>query len=335
MSTEKLYDWYKIHKRALPWREEKSVYGVWLSEVLLQQTQMERGKEKWYLFMKVFPTVSALAQASIDEVLQLWEGLGYYSRARNLHKTAILIHQQGSFPSTYEQWLKMHGIGPYTAAAISSIVYQENVAVVDGNVQRVISRYFGDTQPVDTTLGKKMIQQYADGLLLEHDPGMHNQAMMEVGALICKPKQPKCIECPLQSSCFSAFNPSLFSQLPKKHKKIKPIPLALHWHIVLWEDNLVVKQQSENELWSLLYCFSEREPIGFRLVREVKEPIQHQLTHRSIKLTASVWRAPSKEKLDKYLKQIEGVVVSIDLLDEIAKPVIVKKLLDKVNVNAY
>ena len=164
---------------------------------------------------------------------------------------------------------------------------------------------------------------------------MHNQAMMEVGALICKPKNPNCLECPLQSSCFSAFNPSLFSQLPKKHKKIKPIPLALHWHIVLWEDNLVVKQQSENELWSLLYCFSEREPIGFRLVREVKEPIQHQLTHRSIKLTASVWRAPSKEKLDKYLKQIEGVVVSIDLLDEIAKPVIVKKLLDKVNVNAY
>ena len=178
--------------RPLPWREMPSVYGTWLSEIMLQQTRVDTGIPKWHAFRETFPDVAALASASEEEVLKAWEGLGYYRRARLLHRAAQAIHDAGRYPETHADWLSLPGIGPYSAAAISSIAFGSHVAAVDGNVQRVASRWNGVTEAVDSKSGIQAIQAIADAWLDPDDPGRHNQAVMEIGALVCKPKAPEC-----------------------------------------------------------------------------------------------------------------------------------------------
>ncbi len=213
-----LVKWYEQNKRDLPWRDITDPYKIWISEIILQQTRVNQGLNYYLRFINRFPTVEILANASEDEVLKYWQGLGYYSRARNLHKTAHQIRTdfQGVFPSDFSKLLQLSGIGEYTAAAIASFAFNQFHAVVDGNVYRVISRLFGIDTPIDSGIGKKQIALLAKQLLPEIDPGIYNQAIMEFGALQCVPVSPDCMVCPLQPYC-KAYASDLVNILPIKN----------------------------------------------------------------------------------------------------------------------
>jgi len=249
-----LYKWYNINKRDLPWRETNNPYNIWLSEIILQQTRIQQGTSYYFRFLEAFPTVHDLARASEDEVLKLWQGLGYYSRARNLHKTAqqIVEKYNGAFPSEYLAIVKLKGIGPYTAAAIASIAFALPYPTIDGNVYRVLSRYFGIDTPIDSTEGKKQFQALAEELIDSRDPGMHNQALMEFGALQCVPKSPNCSNCPLATSCF-AFQNDKVSVLPVKAKKTKQRDRYFYFYLLEQGDAVYLEKRTENDIWQSLY----------------------------------------------------------------------------------
>lgn len=249
-----LYKWYNIYKRDLPWRETNNPYKIWLSEIILQQTRVQQGTNYYLKFTENFPTVHDLANAPEDDVLKLWQGLGYYSRARNLHKTAKQISEQynGTFPSHYSDIINLKGIGPYTAAAIASIAFSLPYPTIDGNVYRVLSRYFGIDTPIDSTEGKKQFQALAEELIDSRDPGMHNQALMEFGALQCVPKSPNCSNCPLTTSCF-AFQNNKVSVLPVKAKKPKQSDRYFYYYLLEQEDAVYLEKRTENDIWQSLY----------------------------------------------------------------------------------
>ena len=215
MNQEALLAWYKRNKRALPWRLEPSPWSILLSEILLQQTQMERGIEYHQRLLKRFPTLSSMAESSVDDVLLLWQGAGYYSRARRLHalSTEVVEFHGGVLPKTYEELLKLPGIGPYTAAAVASIAYSQSVACVDGNIRRVMARQSNQEEP-----SMKDVQRYADEHLMVDSPGDWNQAMMELGALVCRPRNPSCEQCPVTQSCLGRSR-AMDLPRPKKMKK--------------------------------------------------------------------------------------------------------------------
>ncbi|MCJ7715495.1 MAG: A/G-specific adenine glycosylase, partial [Anaerolineales bacterium] len=216
--------WYEKNKRDLPWRRTRDPYKIWMSEVILQQTRVNQGTKYYLRFIKSFPDVTALARADEDEVLKLWQGLGYYSRARNLHQAAKSVVEQmkGEIPGSYADLLKLKGVGGYTASAIASICFREPRAVVDGNVSRVIARLYGMDEPINSTRGGKLINSLAHDLLDRNDPGTHNQAMMEFGALQCVPVSPDCEKCPLMNYC-EAWATGRVNLLPVKIPKLKPV----------------------------------------------------------------------------------------------------------------
>ena len=220
--SRSLIKWYELNKRDLPWRNTREAYKIWISEIILQQTKVKYGLKYYLNFLRRFPTIYDLADAKEDEVLKLWEGLGYYSRARNLHHTSkfVVDNLNGKFPNTYLEILNLKGIGPYTAAAISSFAFKLPFAVLDGNVIRLLSRYFGIKVPFDNSRGKKLFQELSQELLNYTNPDLHNQAIMEFGALICTPKLPKCEVCHFHNLCY-AFNNKMVDQLPIKQKKQK------------------------------------------------------------------------------------------------------------------
>ena len=217
----KLIKWYKLNKRNLPWRESKNPYKIWISEIILQQTKVEQGLPYYLKFIRKFPNVHELAKANENIVLKLWQGLGYYSRARNLHYSAKYIskHLNGQFPKNYNELIKLKGVGKYTASAVASFAFNEKKAVLDGNVFRVLSRYFGVEEPIDTTSGNKIFENIAYINLPNKNVDTYNQSIMEFGALQCKPVNPKCNTCPLENKCF-AFNNNKILSLPIKSKKI-------------------------------------------------------------------------------------------------------------------
>jgi A/G-specific adenine glycosylase len=201
---EKLMGWHlESNKREMPWKGEKDPYRIWLSEIILQQTRVEQGWAYYERFLKKFPNISALARASDQVVLKCWEGLGYYTRCRNLIHTAryIAFERNGLFPSTYDEIIQLKGVGPYTAAAIASFAFNQPHAVVDGNVFRVLARYHGLSTPIDRPEGKKLFQSLAQGSLDKDQPGQYNQALMDLGATVCKPQSPNCADCPLRKNC--------------------------------------------------------------------------------------------------------------------------------------
>lgn len=286
-------DWYRLNQRDLPWRRTKNPYFIWLSEVILQQTRVDQGMPYYLRFVANFKTVSDLAMASEEEVLKLWQGLGYYSRARNLHATAKIIHEkhQGVFPNSYSGLIDLKGIGPYTAAAISSIAFNEAKAVVDGNVYRVLSRYFGIDTPIDSTQGKKIFQALADELLPHDNPGMFNQALMEFGALHCTPKQASCETCPLQATC-KAYRSNLVDKLPVKQGKTKVRDRYFHYFHLEQKDQIALQQRGENDIWNKLYEFPMLESqnaefpedatnwiVEPKLVFNTKHILSHQRIH--------------------------------------------------------
>ncbi|MBI3519800.1 MAG: A/G-specific adenine glycosylase [Bacteroidetes bacterium] len=254
--STKLIAWYKKHKRDLPWRHINDPYKIWLSEVILQQTQVIQGLSYYLKFTETFPTVVDLANAPEDQVMRLWQGLGYYSRARNLHAAAKAIKatHNGHFPNTYHSIKELKGVGDYTAAAIASFAFDLPHAVVDGNVYRVLSRLFDIHTPINSTQGKKDFQLLADELLPKKQAALHNSAIMEFGALWCKPQNPKCEECPLQSQCL-AFQNETVAQLPVKDKKIKIKNRYLHYFIFNYKDSVYIQKRTEKDIWQNLYEF--------------------------------------------------------------------------------
>jgi|TARA_B110001454_G_C12716590_1_gene432827 A/G-specific adenine glycosylase len=338
--------WFDKNKRVLPWRNDKDPYQIWLSEIILQQTKVIQGLPYYNKFIHAFPTIKHLANSSEDEVLKLWQGLGYYSRARNLHYTAkeIVKKYNSVFPKDYKTILKLKGIGPYTAAAITSFAYNLPYAVVDGNVIRLLSRYFGIQTSFDSSKGKKEFQLLAEELLIKEKAGKNNQAIMEFGALQCVPKSPNCSICPLQNECF-AFNNNLVFQLPKRAKKLKIKKRFFDFLIITQNDKLFIQKRKKG-IWKGLYQFPliEHEEVkSERIIKtsdtwrnmfegatttitKISPQIKHQLTHQTI--YARFWHIdanillpkntncirkeeliqyPIPKLLEKYLKNI-GII---------------------------
>lgn len=249
--------WYSINKRDLPWRNTKDPYFIWLSEIILQQTQVKQGLPYYETFISTFPNVFDLANASEQKVLKLWQGLGYYSRARNLHSTAKFIAQNlgGVFPSTYTDILKLKGVGDYTASAIASIAFDESTAVVDGNVYRVLARFFDIDTPINSTKGIKEFKALASSLIDKKQPATFNQAIMEFGSRQCKPKNPNCMDCPLNDSCLALKNKTV-QLLPVKLKKTKVTNKYFNFLVCIdAKKNILFEQRTKKGIWQNLYQF--------------------------------------------------------------------------------
>lgn len=250
----------------MPWKGEKDPYKIWLSEIILQQTRVEQGMAYYNRFITTFPTVKHLARAKETQVFKLWEGLGYYTRCKNLIATARYIHEKldGKFPTTYDDILALKGIGPYTAAAIGSFAFNIPKAVVDGNVFRVLSRYFGKEIPIDTTEGKKQFSLLAEALLDKKSAGIYNQAIMDFGAVICKPQLPLCADCVLKKNCI-AFAQQKVDTLPVKEKTIAKKTRWFYYLIADYKGSRYVKVRGSKDIWENLYEFillEEKEAVA-------------------------------------------------------------------------
>lgn len=281
--TNVLLRWFDENRRDLPWRQTRDPYAIWLSEIILQQTRIQQGWAYWERFMKRFPTVDLLAEASEDEVLRLWQGLGYYSRARNLHTAAQQIVEQGQFPKTFEGIRKLKGVGDYTAAAIGSIAFGLPEAVVDGNVYRVLARHFGIETPINTTEGKKLFKQLAQSLLPADKPSEFNQAMMDFGAIQCTPQSPRCLLCPLAESC-EALRQGNVDALPVKERKLTIKTRHLVYIYIKCNGQTAIHRRGKGDIWQglwepLLIEDAEIPAFDGRLTL-LQSGVKHVLTHR-------------------------------------------------------
>ncbi|WP_224484103.1 A/G-specific adenine glycosylase [Robertkochia aurantiaca] len=268
-------NWYSDNKRNLPWRQSSDPYKIWLSEIILQQTRVAQGLPYYERFISHFPDVHSLAEAEEEQVLKLWQGLGYYSRARNLHHAARQVSHEmnGDFPGTAAGLKGLKGVGEYTAHAIASFCYNEPVAVVDGNVYRVLARYFGIDLPVNSTAGKKLFAGKAAEVLDKNDPATHNQAIMEFGALQCVPANPDCENCPLSKECV-AFQTDRVSDLPVKTKKNKVKRRFFNYLVALYDNKVILQQRTGNDIWKNMYEFPLIETSGPAEREELQEKIR-------------------------------------------------------------
>lgn len=342
--SEKLIKWYKLHKRNLPWRNTKDPYKIWLSEIILQQTRVDQGMNYYLKFVEHYPTVNELSNAKIDEVLRLWQGLGYYSRARNLHATACHIANdlQGKFPTTYDKIIELKGIGSYTAAAISSFAFSEKKAVLDGNVFRVLSRIFGIETDIASSKGKKEFQKLADELISPTFPGLHNQAIMEFGALHCTPANPNCIECPMNNICV-AFETKKQKELPVKIKKLKVKNRFFNYVIFRNEEKIMMKKRSGKDIWMGLYDFylfeSEEKLLDDKsLITEISQ--QKFVIHKMKQYPKKYKHILSHQKIhasftDIYITKEEFIDgnytwLNMNEIAEVPKPVLINNFLKEV-----
>ena len=303
-----LLRWFAENGRDLPWRQTRDPYAVWLSEIILQQTQVKQGWDYWLRFMRRWPTVELLAAATEDEVLREWQGLGYYSRARNLHYAARQIVELGHFPCTFEEIRKLKGVGDYTAAAIGSMVFGLPVAVVDGNVFRVLARHFGISTPIDTTTGKKEFTALAQSLLPKNKEGAsaYNQAIMDFGALQCTPKSPRCVLCPLQESCV-ALRERRVSALPVKAGKTKVKERRLTYIYIRCNGQTAIHRRPAGDIWQglwepLLIEDGEVSTLHPSPSLLTPQPVRHVLTHRVLLATFYLWQTEERPVLpDDYI----------------------------------
>ena len=330
-----LLEWFREHGRALPWRETHDPYAVWLSEIILQQTQVKQGWAYWERFMRRWPTVEELAAASEDEVLREWQGLGYYSRARNLHTAAKQIVALGAFPTTIDGLRKLKGVGDYTAAAIGSIAFGLPAAVVDGNVYRVLARHFGIETPINTTEGKKEFAALAQELLLPalnkegQGADLFNQAMMDFGATQCTPSSPHCLKCPLQETCV-AFRTDRVAALPVKLKTLKVKERYLTYIYIRCHGETAIRRRPAGDIWQGLY-----EPLNLDLGamppakfqgRRIATRVKHVLTHRVLYADFWLWEVDERPALPEgyfWIKEED--------IDRYAVPRLVELLLEAVN----
>ena len=281
--TTTLLKWFAQYGRELPWRGISDPYGIWVSEVILQQTRIEQGRDYWLRFMERFPTVEALASASEDEVLLQWQGLGYYSRARNMHAAARQIVEQGGFPRTIEGLRALKGVGDYTAAAVGSMAFNLPAAAVDGNVYRVLSRHYGIDVPINTTKGKHTFGTLASQLLPPDQASAFNQAMMDFGATWCTPKSPRCTDCPVAETC-EALRTERVSQLPVKEKNLKVQERHLTYIYIRHAGKTAMRRRPAGDIWQGLWepLLVEAAPMpdwGCPLTL-LAHDVKHVLTHR-------------------------------------------------------
>jgi A/G-specific adenine glycosylase len=320
--SETIVHWYAACGRDLPWRRTRDPYAVWLSEIILQQTRVAQGRAYWERFLERFPTVQDLAAAPEDEVMRLWQGLGYYSRARNLHAAAKQVVALGGFPSTLEGIRGLKGVGDYTAAAIGSIAFGLPAAVVDGNVYRVLARYFGIATPVGTSAAKKEFTELAQRLLPADAPAAFNQGMMDFGATCCTPVNPACLTCPLQPSC-QAFKTGRVELLPVKQASAKPVERHLTYVYVRVNGQVAIHRRGPGDIWQGLWepWLTDEVPAGARLVAK---DFKHQLTHRTLLADFWLWEPSERPSLPDGYVWIEEAE-----LDTYAKPRLFERLLER------
>ena len=341
--AKNLIDWYLDNKRDLPWRSTKDPYFIWLSEIILQQTRVAQGTPYYLAFTSAFGDVKSLADAPQAKVLKLWQGLGYYSRARNLHIAAKYVANEldGIFPATYNGLLELKGVGDYTASAVGSICFDLPNAVVDGNVYRVLSRIFGISTPINTTQGVKDFKALAQQLLDTSQPGTYNQALMEFGARFCVPQNPNCEQCLFQYKC-DAYKNKQVSVLPVKLKKLKVKKRYFNYIVLLSEDqNTVLQQRTDKGIWQQLYQFplvetqqvvdefELREELQFSQISALygidtltlykEKAVIHKLSHQH--LYTRFWIAQTKSKLPQGLP--------IDKIDTYAVPVLISNFISE------
>lgn len=362
--TQVILDWYARNGRDLPWRRERTPYAIWLCEIIMQQTRIAQGTEYWQRFLQTYPRVDDLAAASEDEVLRLWEGLGYYSRARNLHAAARQIVAQGGFPTTLEGIKALKGVGDYTAAAIGSIAFGLPAAVVDGNVYRVLARYFGISTPVGTAAAKKEFTSLAQSLLPPERPGDFNEAMMDFGALQCTPSSSDCGQCPLGNTCV-AFREARVDALPVKKEGPAVQERFLTYIYIRCNGMTAIRRRPAGDIWQGLWepfliesssvTPSSGEPSvpspGERPVPSAGTPSsgeppfpawagqghltllrrgqKHQLTHRTLHADFYLFEASSRPPLSK-----DYIWIQETELDRYAKPRLIERLLEVLRVNA-
>jgi A/G-specific adenine glycosylase len=341
--SEKVAEWYEENKRNLPWRATNDPYKIWLSEIILQQTRVAQGLPYYEKFIARFPNVASLAAATEQEVLRLWQGLGYYTRARNLHKCAKLIvnHFDQRFPRRYEELLELPGIGEYTAAAIASFSSNERVAVVDGNVFRILSRLFGIEDEINSPGGKKAFSILATELIKYAEPATHNQAMMEFGAIWCTPKSPRCDDCAFLNHCVAASK-GIQHLLPVKAKAKKSRQRYFYYFVVKKGQSLMMRKRQGKDIWHGLFDFylveTNRRTGIDQLLREtpalkkkftlanieISKPYRHVLSHQTINarfITTSFSTPP-------VLEEPELKLYSRKKIAELPKPVLISRFLE-------
>ena len=320
-----LLDWYDKYGRDLPWRRTKDPYAIWLSEIILQQTRIAQGLAYWQRFMERFPDVESLAAASEDEVLRLWEGLGYYSRGRNLLAAARQIAARGSFPDSVAEIRALKGVGDYTAAAIGSIAFGLPVAVVDGNVYRVLARYYGLETPVGTTAAKKEFTALAQSLLPAERPGDFNQALMDFGAMQCTPASPVCLTCPLAGNC-EALRSGRTNRLPVRSKTAPARIRRFHYVYIRCQGETAIRRRGPGDIWQGLWePYQEEDSVpDFPGMELLKKGVRHQLTHQTLLADFYLLACEAKPALP------EGYIwIPEDKLDQYAKPRLFELLLEE------
>ncbi|MBO4810731.1 MAG: A/G-specific adenine glycosylase [Prevotella sp.] len=320
--TSTLLQWFRMNGRELPWRETNDPYAIWLSEIILQQTRIEQGRPYWERFMRRWPTVEALAATTEDDVLKEWQGLGYYSRARNLHHAAKQIVERGGFPTTLEGIKQLKGVGDYTAAAIGSFAFGLPAAVVDGNVYRVLARHYGISTPINSSEGKKEFAALAQQLLPTSQASLFNQAMMDFGATQCTPTSPRCPSCPMQETCI-ALCEGRIDHLPVKLKKLKVKERHLLYIYIRYKELTALHRRPAGDIWQGLYepWLAERVPEG---AIPLQLNVKHVLTHQILFADFYLWEPDEQPTLPSDYFWTEE-----KQLDHYAVPRLVELLLQK------
>ena len=340
-----LLKWYDVHKRTLPWRGIQDPYKIWLSEIILQQTQIAQGREYYLHFIDRFPTVDMLAKASEDEVMKMWEGMGYYSRARNLHTAAKEIARQGRFPRNYEDVRALKGVGDYTAAAICSIAYNDPIATLDGNAYRVLGRIYCVELPFDSKEGKSFYKELANSLLDKQRAGEFNQAIMDFGATQCTPKTPRCQECPFADKC-GAHTAHQEYNFPVRAKKTEVKERFLNYFFIVWNNQILIHKRNNKDIWRSLYepylvedekqcsiqdlqdAWLQNIITGGNILTEHAQDVRHMLTHRILRTnfySIHLKYKPQEMPADYSFHPLEE-------LTTIAFPTLIKKALGKINL---
>ncbi len=327
--TTALLRWFAQYGRELPWRGISDPYGIWVSEIILQQTRIEQGRDYWLRFIERFPTVEALAAASEDEVLRQWQGLGYYSRARNMHDAARQIVEQGGFPRTVEGLRALKGVGDYTAAAVGSMAFGLPAAAVDGNVYRVLARHYGIDVPINTTQGKHTFQAMAQELLPEGEASAFNQAMMDFGATWCTPRSPRCMDCPVADTC-DALRTGHVDQLPVKEKKLKVQERRFTYIYIRYKSTTALRRRPAGDIWQglwepLLVENGTLPDLGCPLTL-MASGVKHVLTHRVLFADfylAEPVKCPVLPDEYQWIKERD--------LDDYAVPRLLQKLFDLIS----
>ena len=344
--VNQLIRWYGHQRRDLPWRRTNDPYKIWLSEIILQQTRVNQGMPYYLKFVEAYPSVKDLADASEQEVLRMWQGLGYYSRARNLHACAKMVVEkhQGHFPETFDELLKLKGIGRYTAAAIASMAFNQANAVVDGNVYRVLSRVFGVYDDIAETKSAKVFEKLANELIPASVPGEYNQAIMDFGAIQCTPKSPACAICPFSAGCY-AYNKGEIEKLPVKSKKVKVKKLFFNYAIFEFDNTILLEQRTGKDIWQGLYQFQlfeadrslgEEEALSSMPyikdseVIDISEEIKHVLTHREIFARFFRLRVNDLNTFVNIQQELNLKAYSLNEIQDLPKPILIENYLKKV-----